>query len=193
MQTERKQPWWKNGWVAGLLILGVLHLTGTAVHVQAGFQRLLLVTGLFHPDIIPVPERAPADLRLSVSDGNGTVFSLADLEGQVRFVNFWATWCAPCLAEMPAISRLHDDYGDRVQFVMVNMDEIGLARDYFSREEFGLTPVVPVSSIPPTFTTGAIPTTVIIDKEGRIAVHESGMADYDSKRFRSSLDRLLSE
>ncbi len=151
MQDERKQPWWKNGWVAGLLILGVLHLTGTAIHVQAGFQRVLLYTGLFNPDLIPSGDRVSADLRLTVSDQDGATVSLAELAGEVRFINFWATWCPPCLAEMPAIARLHRDYGDRVKFLMVSMDDIGLAQDYLTHEEFGLRAVVPASSIPPSF------------------------------------------
>ncbi|MFT4604949.1 MAG: thiol-disulfide isomerase/thioredoxin [Rhodothermales bacterium] len=188
------QPWWKNGWVAGLLVLGLLHATGLAVHVQAGFQRVLLVTGLFNPDLVPEGQRLEADLRFSVVDAAGDVRTPGSSSGEVRFINFWATWCAPCLAEMPAIARLHDDYTDRVEFIMVSMDEeLDLATRFLESKGYGLTPVRPASPIPQSLTTGLIPTTVVVDRNGRIAVHEAGMADYDSRSFRDVLDRLLDE
>ncbi|MBO6575854.1 MAG: TlpA family protein disulfide reductase [Rhodothermales bacterium] len=194
MEKREKQPWWKNGWLWGLLVIGVLHLTGMAVHVQAGMQRVLLETGLFHPDIRPSEERAAAPTGLVVRTADGQAHRLEDFEGQVRFINFWATWCAPCLAEMPAISRLHRDYGERVRFLMVNLDEDpGVAREYLERSDFGLELVRPIGPIPQGLSTGLIPTTVVVDREGRIAVHEGGMADYDSRRFRTGLDKLLEE
>ncbi|NNE71015.1 MAG: TlpA family protein disulfide reductase [Rhodothermales bacterium] len=180
--------------MAGLLILGLLHITGMAVHVQAGLQRVLLVTGLFNPDLVPAGERVPADLNFLVTDGTGTPHSVAEGHGEVRFINFWATWCAPCLAEMPAIARLERDYGDRVDFLLVSLDdEFETAQAYLARQGDGMAPVRPASSIPSTLTTGLIPTTVVVDRSGRIAVHEAGMADYDSRRFRDVLDRLIAE
>lgn len=197
-ETDRiappREPWWKNGWVAGLLILGLLHITGMAVHVQAGFQRVLLETGLFNPDLVPVEERVLADLDFGVSDGRGQPWQVHETQGDVLFMNFWATWCAPCLAEMPAIARLEEDYGDRIEFIMVSFDQdFEVAREYLTRQSDRLEPLRPTSSIPASLTTGLIPTTVVVDRQGRIAVHEAGMADYDSRRFRDVLDRLIAE
>lgn len=197
-ETDRivpaKEPWWKNGWVAGLLVLGLLHVTGMAVHVQAGFQRVLLETGLFNPALVPAEDRLVADMNFGVSDGQGQTWQMDELEGEVRFLNFWATWCAPCLAEMPAIARLEEDYGDRIAFILVSFDQdFEVAREYLARQSERLSPVRPTSSIPASLTTGLIPTTVVVDRRGRIAVHEAGMADYDSRRFRDVLDRLIAE
>ena len=194
MTESRKEPWWKNGWVLGLAVLGLLHVTGMAVHVQAGLQRILLETGLFHPQVIAVESRVPAATSFRYAGPDGGTRALADSDGRVRFVNFWATWCAPCLAEMPAISRLHADYADRVEFVMVSLDEDpDQASAYVDRAGFGFDPVRPASPVPSSLTSGVIPTTVVIDRSGRIAVREDGMADYDSRKFRLALDRLLSE
>ena len=190
----KKDPWWKSGWLLGLLILGLLHVTGMAVHVQAGVQRVLLETGLFHPDVVAADQRMPAATHFRFVGGDGTSKALSDLKGEVRFVNFWATWCAPCLAEMPAINRLHEDYGDRVAFVMVSVDDdLERARAYMAHEGFGMEVSSPDMPIPPTLSSGVIPTTVVIDRAGRMAVHRGGMADYDSRRFRAALDQLLAE
>ncbi|MFT5145158.1 MAG: thiol-disulfide isomerase/thioredoxin [Rhodothermales bacterium] len=194
MTEPKKEPWWKNGWVFGLALLGMLHLTGTAVHVQAGFQRVLLYTGLFHPDLVPKADRQAANLQFRLANEDGEVYSLTDFDGEVRFVNFWATWCAPCLAEMPAIAKLHADYGDKIHFSVVSMDDdFTTALAYMANQKFGINPVTRASAVPRSITSGAIPTTIILDRNGRIAVYEAGMADYNSARFRASLDRLLEE
>jgi thiol-disulfide isomerase/thioredoxin len=194
MAERNKEPWWKNGWVFGLALLGILHLTGMAVHVQAGFQRVMLQTGLFHPDLVPEADRQPADLHFRLANDDGQEYSLTEFDGEVRFVNFWATWCAPCLAEMPAIAKLHADYGDKVHFSVVSVDsDFKDALEYMTNQKFGIDPVTRASAVPSSIMSGAIPTTIVLDRLGRIAVYEAGMADYNSARFRATLDRLLEE
>jgi len=194
MTEKTKMPWWRNPWLQGLALLAVLHATGMAVHVQAALQRVVLQTGLFHPDVIPQDERAVTDGQFLVSTPSGDQFELADLQGQVVFINFWATWCPPCLAELPAIETIYQDYGDRVRFVLVSLDdESGTATSFMTNKDYEAPVVFPASRIPTSLTTGVIPTTVVMDRQGRTAVHETGMADYDSKRFRAALDKLIAE
>lgn len=186
--------WWKNPWLIGLLILGLLHATGMAVHVQAGLQRVLLATGVFRPDLIPEDQRIPADLGFQVADAEGRVLNVADMGSEVIFINFWASWCAPCLAEMPAIDRLHRDYADRARFLIISLDaDPETARAYLENKRYSLETVVPASRIPDSMNSGAIPTTVVVDRQGRQAVYETGMSNYDSRRFRLLLESLLEE
>lgn len=74
-------------------------------------------------------ERRPApSLELALVDGSGT-FSLEEQKGKVILVDFWATWCVPCLAELPALQRLHESY-DPEEFTMV-----GIVLESGSQEE----------------------------------------------------------
>jgi len=55
---------------------------------------------------------------------NGETLSTGDLRGRVVLVDVWATWCAPCLAEMPTLKRLHETHGDALRIVGVNVDSL---------------------------------------------------------------------
>ncbi len=174
-------------------IVAVLHATGTLVHVQAFLQRGILATGLFSADVIPVVDRAalPHGVTFVAADGSET--HLDELRGHVLFINLWASWCAPCLAEMPAIDRLHQSHGDRVRFFMVTLDDDpDRGFEHAVRSEFSFPVYRPGSALPAGLYGGVLPTTLVVDAEGRIAVHREGMAAYDSNGFHDALDRLAS-
>ncbi len=115
-------------------------------------------------------------------------------KGKVIFLNFWATWCPPCLAELPYIQNLYNAYKDKVAFVFITSDSKQTLEDFLKKKGYhfpvyqsshGFLQDLPlVSSIPRTF---------IIDKEGRIRVDESGSVNWNSKAFRMVLDEMLQE
>ena len=93
------------------VLLGVILLTAVAV------------SGVHFFDL---PHIAKAETNaappFTVTDMNGQTVSLASLKGKPVFLNFWATWCPPCVGEMPDIQRMYAKYGDKVHFVIVNID-----------------------------------------------------------------------
>jgi thiol-disulfide isomerase/thioredoxin len=189
--TAARRSWWRNEWVIMLAVLAVLHATGTLVHVQAFLQRGLLATGIFSTDLVPESGRTTLPPGMSFTDAAGRVVQLDDLRGEVLFVNLWASWCAPCLAEMPAIDRLYATHGDRVRFFLVTLDEDPeLGFGHAERSGFSFPVYRPGSAIPRAVYGGVIPTTLVVDTEGRVAVRHEGMARYDSRRFRAILDEL---
>lgn len=124
-----------------------------------------LVAGLQHGAGMPAP-----DFELSLFEGD--TLRLAELRGQVVVLNFWASWCPPCRAEAPIFATVSEAYRDRgVIFVGVNIqDNEQDARAFI--EEFGITyPNGPDRDLQITtdYAVASIPTTVFIDREGRIA------------------------
>jgi len=90
----------------------------------------MLWTGLFDADTSQIattkgPHLNSRDFNfaLQVSDGNRT--TLGNLKGQVLFVNVWASWCPPCIAEMPTIEKLYEAVGDNsnIKFILLSMDQ----------------------------------------------------------------------
>ena len=73
---------------------------------------------------------------------DGTSITLSELQGKPVIINFWATWCGPCVKEMPAFERLKDDFGDKIGIIAVNCgDDAETVKDFV--EENGYTfPVV---------------------------------------------------
>ena len=118
---------------------------------------------------------------------------LATLKGKVIFINYWATWCPPCRAEMPSLQKLYNDYSDRIEFVFATTDAKKDVDRYFTAKNFNLPTYKIVSSIPQQLNTTSLPATFILDKEGKIFLEEFGAADWNGSNIRKMLDDLLQE
>jgi thiol-disulfide isomerase/thioredoxin len=118
-----------------LALFALVLFTPLRTPVLGGLQSLLLATGLWKADA-PTAATAPAaapimptggaayphNLPLTTLDGKSV--NLSDLKGKVVFVNLWASWCPPCVAEMPGIHALYNLLDPRkVAFVMICLDE----------------------------------------------------------------------
>ena len=107
---------------------------------------------------------------------DGTSITLSELQGKPVIINFWATWCGPCVKEMPAFERLKDDFGDKIGIIAVNCgDDAETVKDFV--EENGYTfPVVldEEYSISMLYPTNSIPYTVVLDAEGKVTHISTG-------------------
>ena len=124
------------------------------------------------------------------SDSN-TTLDFNETEGKVVFINFWATWCPPCIAEMPSLQALYNDYNDKVVFLFVTNDDIEVVEKFKTNKGFDFLVYNPLNEIPKELTTRSIPRTFIINTKGEIVVDESGAIDWNSEKVRNQLDELL--
>src|SRR5690606_14890870 len=94
---------------------------------KALLSQGLMKLGFYQPDIqteIPV-STSESNYYLDLVDANGNAIQLENLKGKVVFINFWATWCPPCIAEMPSIQKLYSEFesDEEVVFLLVEMDD----------------------------------------------------------------------
>jgi peroxiredoxin/outer membrane lipoprotein-sorting protein len=120
----------------------------------------------------------------ALSDLQNKPLDLGELKGKVVLLDFWATWCVPCRAELPNLELLHRDFKDKGLLVLgVDAEE---PKDQMAfMEKFGYTfrsLVDPNDKVKNLYNVGGIPTTVLIDKEGNIQMFDTGAASYDSLR-----------
>ncbi len=120
-------------------------------------------------------------------------FDLKDTKGKVVLINFWATWCPPCIAEMPSLQELYNDYNDKVIFLFVTNEDFETVNTFKLKKAFNFDVYQPISAPPEVLTTRSIPKTFIIDKRGAIVVEESGAVNWNSETVRNQLDDLISE
>ncbi|WP_456379347.1 TlpA family protein disulfide reductase [Lutibacter sp.] len=115
-----------------------------------------------------------------------------EFEDKVIFVNFWATWCPPCRAELPMIQKLYNDYKDKVAFVFVTNEDWNTVNKFFIEKDYDL-PVYNSTSTPPQkfLETNSIPASYLIDKDGAILISKVGAANWNSKKVRTLLDSLI--
>ncbi|WP_045467825.1 TlpA family protein disulfide reductase [Winogradskyella sp. PG-2] len=126
------------------------------------------------------------------SDKN-TTLNFNETKGKVVFVNFWATWCPPCIAEMPSLQLLYNDYKGKVVFMFITNDALNAVKQFKTKKEFDFIVYNPLNEIPKALTTRSIPRTFIMNKKGEIVVDESGAIDWNSDTVRHQLDQLISE
>ncbi len=188
-KIKNKKSWKRQLIEWGVIIITVafLYYTGLYTEVLGRIQQVVLATGLLQTEIkIPANEQQAAsyDLRLTGFDGNQT--SLSDFKGKTIFLNFWASWCPPCRAEMPTIQSIYDKMKNKpdLVFVLVSLDEDTTKAKIFIKKEGFNFPVYFINDyLPQIYDTGTIPSTFIISKEGTIAAKRVGMYDYNTKYF----------
>jgi len=176
-------------WGAIIAVPLTLYLTGTHTEVIGQIQRVVLIPGLLQPDIeIPLEEQADASYDFNIINAKGDRTDFNDFKGKTVFVNFWATWCAPCIAEMPGIEALFEDVGSKVEFVMISLDtDPGEAWEFADKKGFSFPVYRMGTRIPSVYEHRVIPTTYVIAPNGKIVSEHHGMAKYNTDSFRDFL------
>lgn len=124
-------------------------------------------------------------------DTESNQFSFEKVKGQVIFLNFWATWCQPCVKEMPEIQKLHEGYRSKVAFLLVTQEDPEKVESFLDRSELELPIYYSRAGIPSEIVPKTLPTTYIIDKKGTIVTAESGARPWNSQQYRDLLDELV--
>ena len=141
-----------------------------------------------------VPWTGGPTAALSLKDLGGRNVSLADYRGKVVLVNFWATWCAPCIAEMPSMQSLRDKLGTtKFDVLAVNYQE-GTPRinDFLKKRPLTLTIVRDADGAARTaWGVKVFPTSFVVDTEGRIRYSVQGDVEWMSKKVEAQIRDLL--
>ena len=135
--------------------------------------------------------KAPA---FELTDLDGVTFSLADLKGEVVFLDFWATWCPPCVVSAPEVERLSNDFRSKgLTVVSISLDDsLPPVRQFVER--FGLSSRVALSNDPQLsarYGVQGIPHFVLIDREGYVAGVWEGFRPDFGAIWRREVERLL--
>jgi len=144
-------------------------------------------------DVTPWPAARPAP-ALQALDMQGKTWTLSELRGRAVLLNFWATWCPPCRAEMPSLQQLAEFHGrEQLLVLAVNVKE-GPSRiaQFLQASRLDLTVLLdPQGEISNAWGINALPTTVLLDATGRPRLVVRGEVDWTSPEAAAMVDPLL--
>ena len=163
-----------RGLVVGA-VLGPGALLGSFALIARRMRRKL--SDHLKPPPLPV---ARWNFDMSAEDLDGNRLDFADFSGQVLILNFWATSCAPCVAEMPSLSRLREATSDlEVALACVTREPGETVEKFVDKRGIDVPIYVLDGDVPKCFECRAIPATFVLDKKGMIALRHFGAAAWD--------------
>lgn len=177
---------WSNLLFAIFLILMLIPATRTPIQVTV--NRVFS----FSPSIISEDKQENLKaFEWQLIDLEGNEINLSNSKNEVILINVWATWCPPCIAEMPSLQELYNDYKDQVDFYFIANDKPEAVKKFLAKHKYNFPVFMQASNAPNQLQSNSLPTTFLIDKKGNIVVSKTGAANWNSSSFRAKLDDLL--
>ena len=173
--------------------------TPPVLALSAGFAAILIAAALYgiagfsvratgQPpavlDKLKLTQERPLVPAVSFVDGAGKTLKLADFQGRYVLVNLWATWCGPCIAELPALARLNASLPqERVTVLPIDLEQLDAAKvgDFLKAHGAEALPIYIDRELAATraFVANEVPLTVLIDAEGHELARAAGPQKWD--------------
>ena len=131
---------------------------------------------------------------LQFSDLENNIFTIQDFKGKNLFINYWATWCNPCLAEMPYMAELYENYKDEedIIFLYLSREKLEVIKNYIPKDEsLQQLPIYKIITDDEFFATSGIPTTFIVNSDGEVKVKDLGSAFWNDESVFKFIDNLI--
>jgi len=188
---------WIGSIVLGVMIIAVLVFYnlkgGLSQQEQSSVTVIEDSTNKLRLEFPKTPAAAP---NFELKDPAGKPLSLKDFRGKVVFLNFWATWCPPCIEEMPAMEKLHQELEkDGLVMLAVNFQEgPERVKEFFTQHNLTFTPLLDRDGkVTEQYQAWGLPVSVVINKRGQIAARATGSKDWHSDEARQFFKKLLAE
>ena len=173
-----------------IVLVALLLYPGTRTEVSSLFIKLTSLP----------PSTLDADEQFTVNketqnwvlyDMEGNKFTFAELNKKPVFLNLWATWCPPCIAELPSIKELHQTYSSTVNFILLSNENPETVKAFAKKKGYNNLNFYYSPTTPADFATQSIPTTFVISSEGEVLINKKGAARWNSSKMNKLLDGLL--
>jgi thiol-disulfide isomerase/thioredoxin len=177
------------------LVVGLAVVIAWSIFASSA-RRVLKVGELSPPDLATLAVPRPVDFRWSLLDLDGKPVDFASFQGRPILLNLWATWCPPCLEEMPAIANLAASEGLKgrdVAIICVSTDESAESLRQFMKDKEWKATVLRATALPPCFQTEGIPATFLINRGGRIVSAQLGPAQWDDPSVIAFLQKMAAK
>lgn len=189
MNTKIKL-WIRKRWkdMLFLLVIGLLFIPQIRQPIQVYVQRVFAGSP---EEITDDQQKKISSLNWALQDLKGKAHNMVNSKGKVILVNSWATWCPPCIAEMPSLQSLYNDYKEKVDFYFISNEKQNVLKQWMNESEYNFPVYQTMGPIPEGLNSSSLPTTYVINKQGKIVIEEVGAHDWNSESLRSKLDAMI--
>jgi len=172
-----------------LLILLIIPSSRKEVMTYASKVRMYLTS----VEESAAPQKLASLHTLQFVDQEGAYHQLDDFLDKPVFINYWATWCPPCRAEMPALEKLYQQYGGRVHFLFISKQPMERQQAFLTSQGYDL-PVYQLASRPGgSLSYSVLPTSLVISKDNRMLLRKEGAVNWQSKQVKKIFEGLAQE
>ena len=182
------RKYWSN--ILIVLVIILLTIPQTRKEIQVFVSQLLASTPA---EVATKNQKQLENYYWKLEDPYGRWKNLEESKNKVVFINYWATWCPPCIAEMPDLEELYQAYKAQVDFYFVTNDDPEKVSIFMKKHEYTFPIYFSTSKTPDVLSSNALPTTYVISKNGKIVFDKTGTANWTSDRFTTVLDKLIAE
>jgi thiol-disulfide isomerase/thioredoxin len=184
------------GMAAMLLIILLIFAAGYYGSKQMSKGMTENIRSNLLPPLLPGSSRIPiystSDSGWQIHTLDGKSIRFLEFKDKVVFVNFWATWCMPCVAELPSIQNLYDSLkNERISFLLISNESQEKVRKFVDEKKFSFPVYICNKEIPHIFRTEDIPVTYIINREGILVYRDVGSAKWDDSSSINYLRGLM--
>ena len=187
-------------WLKGVLLAAVVVLASVGYYAsKQATKPQLSPPEVAQVDPDEIAKRTPVQ-DFSVTDASGAQKKLSDFKGNVVILSFWASWCTPCLVELPTFAEIQKRFADRgLKVVAVNVDDDAnegkaFAHDFWEKKKFPFdTFFDPTKAVAQQFEVDMLPSNFVIDRAGRLVFSGFGANDWNSGETIEFIEQLLQE
>lgn len=185
---QAPKPQFKNMLLIGVFLLLLLTPLGKTLKLE--ILQLISTS----PSVVNIEnQQVLTNYSGTISDENGTIIPFESFRNKIVIIGFWATWCPSCIAEMPSLQKLYNDYKNDVSFVLITNEETEKVRKFMLKKNYDLPVFYNERNLPNELFSKSIPATFLISSEGKIIIKKIGTANWNSHKVRETLDNLLAQ
>ena len=163
----------KPGNILFIALLGILLYAPARIKVQSWIMSFIGSPNSMEQGIA----LKPSEMDYTFYNMEGDSFNLLNFRGKPMFLNFWATWCGPCKAELPSIAELVKAHSGNGEIFLISNENPKEIRKFITDQKLKL-PIYFSPTIPSFVTTRSIPVTYLIDSLGTVVIHKNGASDW---------------
>ncbi|MGX1023377.1 TlpA disulfide reductase family protein [Flavobacterium sp. CS20] len=177
---------WSNIFFFAVVLLFII--PSSRIFIQSQLASLFSSS----PSLIATENRERlSNYNLVLKDLDGQSVNLKQSRHKPILINFWATWCAPCLAEMPDFNELHKTFEDDVDFYFVSQESQKVLSKFISSKNYDLPVFIQQSQLPKPLNNDAIPSTYLIHPNGEIVAKANGTAKWNDEDIHQIIQNML--